>query len=270
VWFSLSGTSAAFAINHPETSELIAVTDLDFLPTAFLSALGPGNTLIGEGDSGFPFVITPQEDVQGGNTIFGPGYNLSQGSRHIANVIILEDGNGTKNQQNFAEIITLMQDGQIGTATFLRTFEGQPQTIFLAYAPVSVAVLRPKDHRVFAAPCNTSSSLLYSVGIAVDQSDLYLRYERVENRVDDQLKVFRGFSIAAIVVIAVGFTILTYYISLNIVRPIIALTKICKSIKNKSLRDDIPDVEGGSKEVSFVHESFQQVSLLMLGALGPS
>jgi hypothetical protein len=64
-------------------SELIAVTDFNFLPTAFLSLFRPGATTIGEGDSGFPFVITPQEDVQGGNTIFGPGYNLSQGSKHI-------------------------------------------------------------------------------------------------------------------------------------------------------------------------------------------
>jgi hypothetical protein len=243
---------------------LIAVTDLDFLPTAFLSALGPGNTIIGEGDSGFPFVITPQEDAQGGNTIFGPRYNLSQGSRHIINVTIPEDGLSTKNHQKFAELIDLMQDGQNGTATFVRMYEGQPQTIFLAYAPVSVAMMRPLDHRVFAAPCNTSSRLLYSLGIAVDQSDLYLRYEGVESRVDDQLKVARGFSIAAMIVIAVGFTILTYYISLNVVRPIIALTKICKSIKNKSLRDEIPEVEGGSKEVSFVHESFQQVSLMLV------
>jgi hypothetical protein len=247
---------------------LIAVTDLDFLPTAFLTALGPGNTIIGEGDSGFPFVITPQEDVQGGNTIFGPGYNLSQGSRHIVNITIPEDGVGTRNHQKFAEVIDQMQDGQNGTATFVRMHEGQPQIIFLAYAPVSVALLRPLDHRVFAAPCNTSSRLLYSIGIAVDQSDLYLRYEGVESRVDDQLKVARGCSIAAVVVIAVGFTILTYYISLNVVRPIIALTKICKSIKNKSLRDEIPDVEGGSKEVSFVHESLKQVSFMLM--VGPS
>jgi hypothetical protein len=100
---------------------------------------------------------------------------------------------------------------------------------------------------------------LYSLGISVvDQSVLYLRYEGVESRVDVQLKIARGYSIAAVVVIAVFNRL--------------HLIKCCETYhcayedlqehKNKSLRDEIPDVEGGSKEVSFVHESFQQVSLM--------
>ncbi|CAB9497324.1 expressed unknown protein [Seminavis robusta] len=253
------GTSAAVSIKHPDTEELIAVADVDFLPEAFTSALGPDNTIVGEGDSGFPFVITPEEDVSGGNTIFGPNYNLSQGSRHILNVTMPEDGKGTENRRKFAETVQKMEEGQTGTASFVRMYDGEEHIVFLAYAPVYVRLMRPLDHRDFAAPVNVTARLVYSLGIAVDVSDLYLRFVAVEGRVDAQLKLARGFSIAAMVVIAVSFTILTYYISLNVVRPIIALTKICKSIKDKSLRDDIPDVEGGSKEVSFVHESFQQL-----------
>lgn len=255
----ISGTTAARAIRDPVTSELVAVAELDFLPEAFTQSLGENNTIIGKGDRGFPFVITSTTDIFGGNTILGPGYDLAvDGPTSILDVVDPErDSESSRDKLN--ETIALMQLGETGNATFIRDNGGKEERIFVSYSPVAVKVLHPLDPRNFSSGSTWSSTLVYSLGIAVAERDLYLRYEAVEEEVDRQLDIARSVSIAAMVVIAVQFIILTYYISLNITRPIIALTKIVKSIKNKSLRDEIPDVEGGSREVSFVHESFQRL-----------
>ena len=241
------------------TSELVAVAELDFLPEAFTNALHANNTVIGKGDRGFPFVITATTDIFGGNTILGPDYDLSvDGPMSILDVVDPEH-DSEQSRDKLKETIASMQSGEIGNTTFVRENGGKTETIFLSYSPVSVRVLHPLDPRNFSAGSTWSYTLVYSLGIAVAERDLFLRYEAVEKEVDRQLDIARSVSIAAMVLIAVQFIILTYYISLNITRPIIALTKIVKSIKNKSLRDEIPDVEGGSKEVSFVHESFQRL-----------
>ncbi|CAB9506181.1 expressed unknown protein [Seminavis robusta] len=253
------GTSAASTIRDPVTSELIAEALLDFLPTALAKALGPGSTVIGPGDQGFPIVITPSKNIFGGNTIIGPGYEIDDGSTSILDLIVPEDSNSTRNYQEFSKIVKKMDQGDSGNVTFVRTQDGDPQSVFMAYAPVNVRVLRPVDHRDFAAGSNASSKLVYGLAIGIVESDLFLRYEAVEERVDQQVFMSTAVSVFSMVIIATLFTVLTYYISLNIIRPIIALTKIVKSIKNKSLREEIPDVQGGSREVSFVHESFQRL-----------
>lgn len=132
------------------------------------------------------------------------------------------------------------------------------ENVFLTYAPVVVRILRPLDHRDFGASCNVSSKLVYAIGMGIVEGDLYLRFQAVESTVIHQLGIARGVSIMALLLMAIGFSILTYYISLNITRPIIGLTKIVKSIKDKSLGEELPLVEG-SREVQFVHESFQRL-----------
>lgn len=193
------------------------------------------------------------------NTIVGPNYDISDGAMSILDVILPEDLEGTEYRTGFEEIATAMVRGETGNATFIRTNDESEETFFIAYTGVNLRILRPLDHRDFATANSISSKLVYSLGIAISESDLYLRYETVERQIERQLDITRGVSIAAMVIMAFLFTVLTYYISMNIIRPIIALTKIVKSIKNNSLREDIPDVEGGSKEVSFVHESFQRL-----------
>lgn len=139
-----------------------------------------------------------------------------------------------------------MSNGEKGTTSFIRKSRGkaEDENVIISYSPVSVTVLTPLDPSNFSAGCNVSAKLVYSLGIAIVEGDLYLRYEAVESSVDHNLKIARGISIAAMLVVATLFTLLTYFISLNIAKPIMALTKIVKSIKNKSLRDEIPDVEG--------------------------
>lgn len=253
-----SGTTAASAVED-KNEGLVAVAALDFLPEAFTNALGPDRTIIGDGDTGFAFVITPIADINGGNTIFGPNYDATEGATAIENIALPDDEVATANRLKFDATVTKMAAGDAGNTTFLRTKDEEEQRVFLAYAPVFLDVWRPLNNKNFSAGCSSTPQLIYSLGIAVDERDLYLRYQGVENRVDAQLDVARGISIAFMVLIAMMMLLLTYYISLNITRPIIALTMIVKSIKNKSLRDEIPDVEGGSREVSFVHESFQRL-----------
>lgn len=255
-----SATSVSTAIKDTSTGETVAVTLYDFVPYAFIKALGPENTIIGSGQKGFPIVVTPETNIFAGDTVIGPDYDMEEdGPQTIQNVSMREDQPGSENWQRFAEALRIMREGGTGNVTFVRTVNGNKETAFLSYAPVRIDIFDPIDNRNFSAGCNVSTKLVYSLGIAVAQNDLYLRYREVEDAVDTYLDIARGLCIAGMVILAICFEILTYFISLNIIRPIIALTKIVKSIKNKSLRDEIPDVEGGSREVTYVHESFQRL-----------
>jgi hypothetical protein len=186
-------------------------------------------------------------------------YDIADGPKSIPEVVLPEDKNGTDHRTRFDETVALMEAGKFGNATFARKRGGESENVFLSYAPVKVNTLRPLDPSNFSVGCSMSTKLVYSLGIAIVEGDLYLRYEAVESRVDQNLKIARGVSIACMLIISILFTILTYFISLNITRPIIVLTRIVKSIKDKSLCDEVPNVEGGSREVSFVHESFQRL-----------
>lgn len=137
-----------------------------------------------------------------------------------------------------------MDDGKKNSTVFVRQRNGRPENVILSYAPVNVPVITPLNPGAFSAGCNVSSKLVYSLGIGIVESDLNLRYAAVEKSLEHNLMIARGVSIGAMLLIAILFTILTYFISLNIARPIIALTKIVKSIKTKSLRDEIPEVDG--------------------------
>jgi len=77
-------------------------------------ALGPDRTLIGPGDLGFPIVITPEEDIFGSNTVYGPGYSLSDGPKPIGDIILPEDSNATANRRGFEAIIASMEEGKEG------------------------------------------------------------------------------------------------------------------------------------------------------------
>ena len=167
------------------------------MPEAFTNALGPERTIIGDGDTGFAFVITPDADINGGNTIYGPNYDVTKGAKAIENITLPEDGSDTKNMRMFHETVSRMEAGEAGNTTFHRTKNGHDQQIFLAYAPVFLDTWRPLNSRDFSAGCAVTQKLVYSLGIAVDEMDLYLRYQGVENRVDAQLKVARGISIPA-------------------------------------------------------------------------
>lgn len=178
--------------------------------------------------------------------MIGPNYELQDGPTAVQDLILPEDSNETINYSRFVDLVERMSNGEEGSRSFTRRSHGsdQDEVVIISYSPVSVTVLTPVDHSDFAAGCGVSDRLVYSLGIAIVEGDLYLRYEAVESSVDHSLKIARGVSIAAMLMVAILFILLIYFISLNIARPIIALTRIVKRIKNKNIRDEIPDVEG--------------------------
>ena len=186
-----SGTSAASTIRDPETSELVAEALLDFLPTSLSKALGPDDTVIGPGVQGFPIVITPDEDIFGGNTVIGPGYNLSAGSTPILELIVPEDSNGTRNFNEFNDVVARMDNGESGSVLFTRTRNGKEEKVFLAFAPVNVRVLRPLDHRYFAAGTNMSTNLIYGLAVGIAERFVPLLSMCLQGRAPLNLKLIR-------------------------------------------------------------------------------
>ena len=59
------GMSAAASLIDPETKEFIGETLIDFSPGSFIDAVDPVNTAIGQGQTGFPVIITSEPDVGG-------------------------------------------------------------------------------------------------------------------------------------------------------------------------------------------------------------
>ena len=57
------GMSAAASLIDPSTQQHIGETLIDFSPGSFINALDETNTAIGQGETGFPIVITSSPDV---------------------------------------------------------------------------------------------------------------------------------------------------------------------------------------------------------------
>lgn len=251
---NLPASSATFPLVDPVTKGHVGQALLDFLPGDIMKSLESGNTIIGQGKGGFPIVITPETDVTGGDTVVGPGYQITD-SASITDVVLPHNDVGSPHRYAFeSEVVQQMKDGGNGTAHFMRkSKDGKDEIVFIAYAKISVTTLLPIDPSDFSRGSLASDSLIYSLGIAVLESDLSLPFAKIEDNVSRKIDVAMIVLIALICVSAVLVGFVTYVMAASIARPMVVLTDVVQRINDKTLKGDMPEVNRGSLEVSDVH-----------------
>ena len=182
-------TSATSPIANPKTREYFGQTLLDFSPQIIREALHRLQAPLS-------FLITPEDDEAGGNTVVGP--DIDQTRENIwrsANILDLVFP-GTNNSHTSSSreafnrtILSEMRNGQNGVTEFWRSLDNETDEalLVLAYYPVyarSYQAVSPDD---FSRGVNATQSLVYIVGIAAYDDELRKPFRDIEEDTFDQV-----------------------------------------------------------------------------------
>lgn len=168
--------SATSAIVNPITGEYAGQTLYDFFPAAVRSSL--------EGvDAPLSFVITPQGDVTGGDTLVGPNKTTGWFSSPIGDLVFLNED--ARNRAIFErDILPDMKSGKAGTTYFTRLKkEGTEEKLTLVYEPVHIRTLESVSPADFSRGVSMSAKTIYSIGIAFVEKELRMPIEEQEDSV---------------------------------------------------------------------------------------
>ena len=225
--------SITTSIMDPVDNSHVGQVLLDYLPTKMFNVLRNSTPL---SDGGFP-VLVAIEGPSDGDTVIGPGYELSDPPASIASKVLEYDGDcDTETCRNNAEvfntIVSNMKSGKTGNATFYRTNEaGDNETVLMAFAPVAIRSFLPIDSTDFSRGLKASKYVIYSLALAETKSGLMERFNPIEEETQQQITV----AIAILSTLLVVATILVIYVSLQVTKsiaePMVYLLDIIRSIR---------------------------------------
>ena len=174
-------------IANPKTGEYVGQVAMDFkLDVEFIAKML-------DGESSLTFMITPHEDILGGDTVVSPGSDKGWSSAKIEDLIFTNEPDN-KNRDYFKEeILPLMKAGNRGNTRFLITNkDGFEDEICLYYTPVKIPLslgLRPDD---FTVGPQTIEQLIYSLGVGKPCDEIKRPYDGVEDAVNDDILSQQG------------------------------------------------------------------------------
>jgi hypothetical protein len=175
-------SSITSPIAHPESKEYVGQVLLDYLPQGLDVALH----LLEEPLS---FIVTPGEDVLGGDTVIGPNKTEGWKSAPIGDLIFLYEPNSTNRDYFEEEILALMKDGQRGQKEFSWTKkDGSLEQICLSFAPISVRIMLGMMPDQFEAGVQYFSSLIYSIGVGKPCADIHKPFDTIGVHVNEDLE----------------------------------------------------------------------------------
>jgi hypothetical protein len=154
----------------------------DYLP------LGLG-TCVREIKEPISFLITPGEDVIGGDTVVGPNEAEDWRSSPITDLLFPNEDDSV--EKNFFQTAVLpdLKDGKRGLKKFSMTKEdGSQEYVCLAFAAVVVRTLLGVSPSSFEAPVRGSDALVYSVAVGKPCADFKIPFETVKDLVNQDLQ----------------------------------------------------------------------------------
>lgn len=139
------------------------------------------------------FLITPGEDVIGGDTVVGPNKGDSWESSPIADLVFSKEST-TPTEKLFFEtdILPQLKGGSRGQTSFrMKGDDGMIEEICLSFAPVTVQILLGVDPSTFGSSVKGSDAFVYSVAVGKPCSDFQRPLEKFEKFVNEEM-AFRG------------------------------------------------------------------------------
>ena len=264
------GTTAGSGIIDPKTNGYVGTAAIDLSPTEIFSALE-------KTDVDFYFVISP---VGGDDSIVGPGHPLNSPPENIAQVVLPYDGEGSKNWRVFSNITAKMKAGEAGLEEFYRkSLDGQNSELVLSFAPVRARVLKATRPDDFTRGAEMSHVLWYSIGVVKSRDTLAMPFQGVKKEIESSVEataIIFVSSVAAITFLCIlatakvihcaikcfDLSVLTFslpQISIAVTKPMLILLRVVQRVNAGRIEDNMPPLEGGSREVTQVYMSFAKL-----------
>lgn len=229
------GQTCTAPLIDPRTNEHVGQTLVDFVSQAIFTALEEGNnTKLAPG--GFPFVITGLVDMTGADTVIGPGFSLKvDPSIPIGDVVLPFDnpcpGSDCTYRSDFEEIRERMQNGESGSASFVRTtLDGSLETVHVAFAPIKANVFVPVNGSDFSRGVNVSEFLVYSLALAETEEGLLAPFAKVESEIHKTIGIAIGV-LACVIILSTAFVIyISNRITVSMTEPMIYLLQLIQHI----------------------------------------
>jgi hypothetical protein len=169
-------------IANPKTAEYVGQVALDF----DLNYESIVKML--DGESSVTFMITPHEDILGGDTVVSPGREKELASAKIEDLIFRNELDDANRDRFKLEILPLMKAGERGDTRFSITKDnGVEEEICLYYTPIKIPItigLRPDD---FTSGHESIEHLIYSLGIGKPCDEIKRPYDGVEDLVNEDM-----------------------------------------------------------------------------------
>jgi hypothetical protein len=244
-------------IANPSTGEYAGQVLLDYVTIE----LGNSLKMLSEPLS---FLITPDEDILGGDTVVGPNKSMEWASSPIGDLLFLHEPDSSNRYEFERQVLPLMKSGAKGQKEFFwTTADGSKELMCLYFAPVSARAILSMAPDDFAAGVKVSNSLVYSIGVGRPCDDIKQPFRTVEDDVNEDLTVNTRVYLAINVTSTVLFIFFSAIAAAYTAVPMIKLLNIVSNANMGEFGDSIPPLEGGSKEVQGVYNTFAKLNKIV-------
>ena len=252
------GSAVSAALANPSTGEYLGQCMIDFSPE-------PLGSLFDFVEEPTGFLITPDFDAAGSNTVLRPAGTGSIPSSSIGDLVLPFDARSSASRLYFDEqILSAMQRGESGIRDFERTSsDGHVETITIAYSPVKerfALAVDPSDYTRGSIP---TTQVVYSVGIVIPAEMMRLPFATVQANVTDRVGKMALVYLCLVSMLTILLLWFMYFTTKQVATPILLLLKIVQRINKRELDDDLPPLSGGSAEVHQVYSSFARLYKLI-------
>lgn len=247
--------SVTAPIYDPIANVYLGQALLDFIPDGLVERLSGTN--VGPNGTGSVIMISPH-DVLGGDTVIAPNYVFGEESApDIVDALLPYDEPDSENRNKISTLVDDMKNGNEGNCSFSRTTEsGAQERIALYYVPVYVRTVETINASVYERGINETRTLVFSLGIIIPEEDLAGAFdENVEDELWGLIIIYLVISGVTAIMVAVT----TSMVAISVTQPVMILCSIVKSINEGDIDDDIPPMNGGSREVNQVYSSFAKL-----------
>jgi hypothetical protein len=258
-----------------EDGEYLGQVLADFNIDPILDALTQEETPLK--GNGFHVLIATTKHNFGTDTVVGPDFNLKEdlkrGSKHeIEESVLPHDichdeidlGCDNPNLVAFRKIYERMRAGMEGSTSFTRTTSnGGSEVVFWAYSPVKTFSFSPTNNSNFSSGAEHFRTTIFSLALAETQPGLYDAFDSVEEDLDNTVRIATIVLVSLITAAFLCVLFMSARVTVSIILPVSRLLHLVTSINKQELNDDIPEIEGGSCEVTKVHDTFERLYMVV-------
>eukprot|EP00751_Fragilariopsis_kerguelensis_P019042 CAMPEP_0170835490 /NCGR_PEP_ID=MMETSP0734-20130129/1610_1 /TAXON_ID=186038 /ORGANISM="Fragilariopsis kerguelensis, Strain L26-C5" /LENGTH=939 /DNA_ID=CAMNT_0011202311 /DNA_START=88 /DNA_END=2904 /DNA_ORIENTATION=- len=214
-------------------------------------------------ENSLSFLITPTEDILGGDTVVSPRSEKGWSSAKIGDLLFSNEPNDINRDYFEENVLPLMKAGERGNVSFSYTKEDESEEkICLYFSPVKIPMVVAKEPADFTAATKVSEYLVYSIGAGKPCDEIKRPYDGVEDAVNEDLMSLQHIFVLIIILSTVFFVIFSVVAGIYIAFPMIQLSNIVTNTK-KGEFDSIPPLEGGCKEVQGVYNTFAKLNKII-------
>lgn len=258
--------TATSPLVDPRTGSHVGQVLQDFTVSDIFSALTSSSTPLSKG--GFPLLITPGTDTFGADTVLGPGLNGSVLSQPVSLVVMPydqvceDDKKCTRRKDNFYGIVSSMKAGNSSTGMFTRTTaKGDTETVYMAFAPISVNYLDSVDASDFTRGARVANHLSYSLGFAETSQGILEPFTAIQVDMQRQINVAIGVLVAVIALAVLATIGISYFVARSISEPMACLLQLIRLVNRRDMDQEPPMVDRstGSKEITNVSDTMESL-----------